>query len=49
MGVSVIAFRTDWSFFYHAPIGSLITPVVSYLFSLHMHPRPAEKIRGYVL
>jgi len=49
MAVSVIAFKTDWSFFYQAPAGLLITMIAGYVFTLPMRPPSADKIRGYVL
>jgi solute:Na+ symporter, SSS family len=47
--VSMIALRTEWSFFYQGPIGVGVTMTVGYGASLFMSPPPLEKIRGYVM
>ena len=47
--VAVIALRTNWSFFYHGPIGVVVTMSVGYLTSLFTAPPPEGNIRGYVM
>ncbi len=46
--VAIVSAVTDWSFFYLAPIGVVITVVVGSAVSLFMNPPPPEKIRGLV-
>ncbi|MGA8540719.1 MAG: sodium/solute symporter [Terriglobales bacterium] len=47
--VALMAFRTQWSFFYQGPVGAIVTIAVGYAASLFMAAPPLEKIRGYVV
>lgn len=49
VAVATIALRTEWSFFYHGPIGTAVTMVVGYGASLFMNAPPVDKIKGYVM
>ncbi len=45
---SLVSVFTQWSFFWHGPIGLVCTAGPGYLFSLAMAPPPTEKIQGLV-
>ncbi len=49
VAVSLVMFRTGWSFFYQAPIGLAATMVVGYGVSLMGTPVPNERLRGLVV
>lgn len=48
VAVSGVMFRTGWSFFYHGPIGLVVTMAIGYAVSLTTTPPPAERLRGLV-